>query len=150
MVATSAHRVQEQTAEHVNEQIRRQTEMNIAYYGRHPDRIQQRLRELDEEWDVERVLEVNSSALSLLGLVMGVARRRWLVLPLIVQGFFMQHALQGWCPPLEILRRFGYRTRGEIEQERYALKTLRGDFREVGGAGGQEADVDRLVTAIRS
>jgi len=30
-----------------------------------------------------------------------------------------------------MLRRLGVRTRYEIDQERYALKALRGDFREV-------------------
>jgi hypothetical protein len=50
---------------------------------------------------------------------------------LAVQGFFMQHALSGWCPPLPVLRRLGFRTQYEIEQERYALKALRGDFQEL-------------------
>jgi hypothetical protein len=65
---------------------------------------------------------------------MGIARdRRFLAIPLVVQAFFLQHALQGWCPPLPILRRLGVRTAAEIDEERYALKALRGDFEQVRG-----------------
>ena len=31
---------------------------------------------------------------------------------------------------MPVLRRFGFRTQTEIDQERYALKALRGDFRQ--------------------
>jgi len=60
-----------------------------------------------------------------MGMTLG---RRWLVLPALVSGFLLQHALQGWCPPVPVLRRLGFRTMAEIDRERYALKTLRGDF----------------------
>jgi hypothetical protein len=36
-----------------------------------------------------------------------------------------QHAVQGWCPPVPILRRMGFRTIYEIEQERRELLALR-------------------------
>ena len=42
--------------------------------------------------------------------------------------FLLQHAVQGWCPPVPFFRRRGVRTAREIEIERYALKALRGDF----------------------
>jgi hypothetical protein len=45
--------------------------------------------------------------------------------------FLFQHAIQGWCPPVPVLRRLGFRTANEIEQERTALKALRGDFNAV-------------------
>jgi hypothetical protein len=53
---------------------------------------------------------------------------RFLMLPGAVFGFFLQHAVQGWCPPLPVFRRIGVRTRREINREKYALKALRGDF----------------------
>jgi hypothetical protein len=49
----------------------------------------------------------------------------WLVLPLVVTAFLFQHAIQGWCPPVPILRRLGFRTTYEIEQERRNLLALR-------------------------
>lgn len=129
MISQSANRVSSQTDRQINERIRRRTEMSIAYHAEHPDQIQRRLEELDREWDVERALETAASSFSLFGLTMSVARgRRWLLLPFVVQGFFLQHAIQGWCPPLPVVRRLGFRTRTEIDIERYALKALRGDF----------------------
>jgi hypothetical protein len=128
MITTTARRVPDNTTTAANDRIRRRTRANVAYYADHRDEIDRRLSELDEEWDVERVLETGSSALTLSGLLLGVARsRKWLLLSLAVQGFFMQHALQGWCPPLPVLRRLGFRTADEINEERCALRALRGD-----------------------
>lgn len=45
----------------------------------------------------------------------------------MVAGFLFQHAVQGWCPPVPILRRLGVRTEAEIFEEITALRTL-GDF----------------------
>ena len=50
----------------------------------------------------------------------------------MVTAFLFQHAVQGWCPPIAVLRRLGVRTAREIEVERIALKALRGDFDDVG------------------
>jgi hypothetical protein len=45
--------------------------------------------------------------------------------------FLLMYAVQGWCPPVSILRRFGFRTRQEIDLEKYALKALRGDSEKI-------------------
>ena len=128
-VAPARTRAMTQTDESINQRIQQQTLANVTYYAEHPERIDQRLAELDREWDVERWLEVNSAGLSLLGLTFAITRGRgWLLLPMVVQGFFFQHAIQGWCPPLPIFRRLGVRTQMEIQTERNALKALRGDF----------------------
>ena len=142
--ATSAQRVSIHTDPATTDRLHRQLEKSLCYHAAHPEQIEQRLRELDEEWDIERVFETNSSVLTLTGLVLGITRgRRWLLLSLAVQGFFLQHALQGWCPPLPLLRRLGFRTQYEIEQERYALKALRGDFREA-------TEPDRVLQAAEA
>src|SRR5687767_13947329 len=113
-IAQSATRVSGQTSAASNERIRRQTEANIAFYAQHPELIDCRLAELDQEWDIERVLETGSSTLTLTGLLLGItSSRKWLLLSLAVQGFFMQHAMQGWCPPLPVFRRLGVRTADE-------------------------------------
>jgi hypothetical protein len=129
MIATSARRVQRHTAQWINDRLERQLQINVEYYRAHPQEINQRLAELDQEWDIERALETGSSVLSLLGLTMALSSgRKWLALPLAVQSFFLQHGLQGWCPPIPLFRRMGLRTQNEIERERYALKAIRGDF----------------------
>ena len=132
MIATSAYRVSDQTTATSQDRIHRDARRRLAYYAQHPEEIEQRLRELDAEWDIERVLETGSSTLTLTGMVLGtLVNRKWFLLSLGVQGFFMQHAMQGWCPPLPVFRRLGVRTQYEIEQERTALKILRGDFRDI-------------------
>ena len=124
MLPSTTTRVPMHTAPEVNLRIERRTEENIARYlpaGR--EVIRQRLMELEQEWDVERAIEANAASLGLLGIVLAVAvDRRFLVLPALVSGFLLQHALQGWCPPVPVLRRLGFRTQTEIQRERDALR----------------------------
>ena len=138
MIATTADRVPQHTAEDVNVAIRRRTDRNIGYYAERPEDIPRRLRDLQREWDVERALATGSSSLSLLGLALAWSRnRRWLVLPAVVQTFYLQHTLQGWCPPLPLFRRLGFRTPAEIERERCALKDFLRDMRAPDGASSE-------------
>ncbi len=126
---TTLDRVPDHTAEDVNRRIRRETEQRVAALeGRQSD-ISRRLKQLDEEWDIERAIELNASTLALIGVALGFfLHPYWLALPAVVTAFLFQHALQGWCPPIPILRRFGFRTANEIEIERQALKVLRSDY----------------------
>ncbi len=126
IVTPSVARVPLHTATEVNSRIRDDAMERIDYYRAHPEEIGKRIKELNEEWDVERALATGSSCLSLLGVALGLGRnRRWLGLVLGVQGFYLQHTIQGWCPPLPVLRRLGFRTPMEIELERCALKEIR-------------------------
>ena len=131
MIPSSTHRVPAQTDAAVNRRIWQRTQRNIAYFARRPDLIPARLRQLDREWDIERVLETLSSALSITGILWTLRRKRlWLILPLAVQAFFLQHAIQGWCPPLPFFRRLGVQTQAEIAHERHALRAIRLDRAE--------------------
>lgn len=130
MIPATTIRVAQHTSDEINERIRRQTEENIAFYasaGR--QELDKRVRELDHEWDIERTLEANAATLALTGLALGAfVDRRWFAFQAVICGFLLQHAIGGWCPPVPVFRRLGVRTATEIEQERYALKALRGDF----------------------
>lgn len=107
----------------------REAEDRLEWLEERPHLIERRLRELDEEWDIERAIEANAATLAFAGTALSMVHdRRWAFLPLAVSGFLLQHATQGWCPPVPVLRAFGFRTQGEIERERYALKAMRGDF----------------------
>ena len=123
-------RVEENTAGEVTRRIEEVTEENVmrtAAAG--PEAIERRLRELDGEWDIERALEANAASLILLTLVLGFSMsRKWFLFPIVIAGFLLQHALQGWCPPVPIFRRRGVRTAREIDLERIALRIVRGDF----------------------
>ncbi|MEW6442260.1 MAG: hypothetical protein AB1640_15085 [bacterium] len=148
----STTRVSRHTPTPINERIRSEIERNISCYAAGgPEAIDKRLRELDREWDIERVLEANAATLALLGLALGrFLNRRFYAFPAVVATFLLQHAIQGWCPPVPLFRRMGVRTRTEIDYERYALKALRGDFKEVSGNGGEYSDYGRLVHIVQS
>jgi len=126
----TARRVELHTDTALNRSIQERSDAEVVRLeGASADQITRRLRQLDEEWDIERWLQTNAPILVLLGVTLGATvHRRFLLLPAAVFSFFAQHALQGWCPPIPVFRRLGVRTQREIERERYALKALRGDF----------------------
>ena len=114
MLATSSGRVPTHSPYDANRRIREHFHQCVSYYGNFPEEIPQRLKELDREWDIERALAAMSSGLTLLGLLHGTrGRTRALALSTMVQGFYMQHTLQGWCPPLPLIPQAGraYRAR---------------------------------------
>lgn len=124
MLPATAERVTRHTSPKINARIARETESNIVRYrAAGPEAIRERLRELDREWDIERAIEANASSIALAGIALGAfVHRRFLILPAAVCAFLLQHALQGWCPPVPVLRRLGFRTQTEIEAERCALR----------------------------
>lgn len=126
-LSSSVGRVPSHTADSVNQTIRQTTERNIdRYRNATPEEIEGRLRQLDYEWDVERAIQTNAALFSLGGVALAaVVDKRWLALPAAVGVFLLQHSLQGWCPPLPVLRRFGFRTADEIQTEREALQRFR-------------------------
>lgn len=59
-------RVRKATSDKRNEVIDKTILRNIKEYaGKSPDEISQRIKTLDKEWDIERVLDLNMSALAL-------------------------------------------------------------------------------------
>jgi hypothetical protein len=154
MLPTTVDRVPNQTSQAVNEQIRRHTEQRIEQLKQAgPVAIARRLQELDAEWDVERTLEANAATASMIGVTLGATvDRRWFALPAVVGAFLLQHAVQGWCPPLPVFRRLGFRTATEIDHERYALKALRGDFAEISDQkrGGPRKVADMALRAAEA
>ncbi len=142
LLAPRYDRVRRHGPEKANEDILREMRERVeGYANRAQDEVERRLEELEGEWDLERSLQANAGVLSLAGLVLGVAvSRKWLVLPAVVGGLLLQHAVLGWCPPVALLRRMRCRTRGEIDAEKFALRVQRGDFRgvEVGHSASSE------------
>jgi hypothetical protein len=126
-------RVQAHTAPDVNSKIETEAATRVFAAAVEPEQaITRRIEELDDEWDIERWLEANASALAFTGTVLGLlVNKKFFAVPCIVLPFLFQHAVQGWCPPVPILRRKGVRTRREIDAEKYALKAVRGDFEKI-------------------
>lgn len=142
-IPSTVHRVPQHTAGHVNERIRQETEervARIAVAGR--EAIDRRLAELDHEWDIERTLEANAATLTAVGAGLALlSDHRFALVPLVVGSFLLQHAVQGWCPPLPVFRRLGVRSQPVIDYERYALKSLRGDFRNLLSSEGDRTNL---------
>jgi hypothetical protein len=126
--ATVHDRIREHTRESVNKRIDRQTLGALADSVGSSDEIVARLRELDREWNVDRALMLNFSVLGALtgGMAMRCLARTgrfggWGALFATQLAFLAFHAIRGWCPPLPVFRRLGFRTAEEIAAEREVL-----------------------------
>lgn len=150
MIPATSLRVPLQTSDEINEQIRQEMHERVARFrDASPETITRRLEELDQEWDVERVLEANAASIAFTGCLLTAAvSRRWIVLPMAVTAFLFQHAIQGWCPPLPVIRRLGVRTMREIDEERFALKVLRGDFQWLSSTRATGADAGTVLQSV--
>ena len=140
-------RVRANTPPEINQAIDTEIAAIVRFYASKTDyEIGKRIEELDNEWDIERSIEARAAVLSLIGVVLGLKMsKKWFILPIIVSIFLLQYAIQGWCPPVSILRRLGIRTRQEIDVEKYALKALRGDFDEI---SYQDSSIGRAKEAV--
>jgi hypothetical protein len=101
------------------------------FVGADPFFIDERIRELEREWDMGRALATKAATMTLAGIALGLTvDRRFLALPAMAAAFLLQHAFRGWSPPVPLLRSLGVRTAREIQDEIIALRILRGDFLE--------------------
>lgn len=111
-----------QEAARVNE---RRLEQNIAFFRDNPEGLEQRLGELGEEWDVDRVIHVAAGAGALAGFGLALTKGRlWLLAPLAIAAGELHYGLTGQSPGADLVRRLGFRTRDEIEAEASALRAL--------------------------
>lgn len=117
-------------APHVHEVIRERPYEDLARYASAaPGVLEQRLRELDHEWDVDRVTAITFGLVLLgTGLLTWFAGAGWVVLSGIIALCLLLHGLCGWTPALPLIRSLGYRNPWEIAHERSALRMIRGDF----------------------
>jgi hypothetical protein len=133
-VRFNGDRVREHTAPIVTQRIDRmaQAEADAAVAGG-PDAIARRLAKLDQEWDVDRALMVNFALAGAASLTTGLLRyartpafsprRKGFLYFFGAQlGFLLLHGTVGWCPPVSVFRRLGFRTQREIEAERNQLR----------------------------
>jgi hypothetical protein len=128
--ANEVDRVRRYTSPKMLQKIDEQIERKVAYYASQPDEvIAEHIRELEQEWSINCLLQANTAGMGLLGAVLGLfVSRKWAVLTIAGFGFL---ACSGADPRIALLRRLGLRTRSEIDRELYALKAARGDFKSV-------------------
>jgi hypothetical protein len=130
---------------------------NVRYYGTMgADAISARIESLEKEWDLTRTLTTMAAGLGFFGLIAGlVGGKSWRIFTWMSLPMLFAHSLGRWVPPAEGLRRMGVRSCKDIEAEKYALKALRGDFKNIAEAQGPEADVlssraSRALEAVKS
>jgi hypothetical protein len=116
-------RIRDHTSDRTNRSIDHETMGAIDDAMLTPGGVEERLAELDREWDVDRALMLNFGIVGALSAWKGRRSRAWGAFFWIQMGFLIHHALRGWCPPMPLFRRLGFRSRNEIAAERVALAT---------------------------
>ena len=118
--------------------------------------IEERLRSLDEEPDQETVTALALAGAGTAGLLFGfLGSRLWRLLAWLSLPLLFAHARGNLKAPADFLRTLGLRSRREIQEERYALKILRGDFRDAQGPGSEKPsggvrDADVALESVRA
>jgi hypothetical protein len=126
---------------------------SVRFYGSLGSHsISDRLAALEDEPELETVATLGLAGAGVLALIFGLLGSRlwrllaWLVLPLI-----FAHARGRLAAPGQFLKTLGLRSRKEIEEEKYALKALRGDFRDMGESQPEGMpDPASALDAVRS
>ena len=113
-------------------------------------RIARRLRELEEEPDLESVLERRASLVASLGFMAGaVVNRRLPSVPVSWTASLVRLAATNWLPMGALLRRMGLRTSREIEIERVALRLMLGDLERLPTSLGSRRVADSGMGVVR-
>jgi hypothetical protein len=96
-----------------------------------PQAIEDRLAELDREWTAGRMTKAAMGVVIVCGLALAALNPWWLILP-AAGGLLLLSYLFGRTSWLGItFHKMGFRTGFEVDQEKMALKVLRGDFRHL-------------------
>ena len=95
-----------------------------------PAAIDERLLELDSEWTAGRAAKASAGVVIVSGLILALATMNlyWLILPIVGGAVLMQYIIGRKSLIGELFHAFGLRSGGEIDQEKMALRVLRGDF----------------------
>lgn len=152
MIPGTSNRVSDNTSDRVNESIRQATRVTVASHAAAgPTAVAARLAALEREWDFERVMGLALGTAVLAGIAINRAgRQRGLLLAAAAAASLIAHASHGWSPLLGTFRRLGFRTAQEIQEERQALKALRGDFRVLAGSGPvTRQSLDQAIAIVR-
>ncbi|MBP3955975.1 hypothetical protein J8F10_11835 [Gemmata sp. G18] len=97
-----------------------------------PQAISDRLAQLEREWSAGRMTKAAIGVLIVVGLgLTALANPWWLVLPAIGGLFLLQYLFgrSSWLGAT--FREMGFRSGSDIDQERFALRALRGDFKNL-------------------
>jgi len=94
--------------------------------------IADRLDQLEREWSSGRMTKATVGVLIVVGLALTAALSPWwLILPAIGGVFLLQYCFMRTSWLGATFREMGFRAGADIDQEKFALRTLRGDFRHL-------------------
>ena len=96
----------------------------INFLAPNAENINKRLQQIDSEWDLERVYEMNESFAQLSGTLLGKIITKHCKLPVLTTTFLAQETTPYWNPPVAIFKSLGYRMKEEIENEKKTLRSL--------------------------
>jgi|GEM_PF-1989794 len=97
-----------------------------------PCAVERRIAELDREWTAGRLVKATAGVGILLGLVLAAYVSPWfLVLPALAAVVLLQYLFFARSWLAEIFQCCGYRSGAHIEDERIAMRVLRGDFKKL-------------------
>lgn len=114
----------------INDRIEEKIANQIRVFSRKDSEdITERINQLDQEWDLDRTLvALLSGGASIFSLLGATKRQKWAYFPSILLSILTLHSFKRWSFIGLLLRRFNIRSKDEISSEKYALKTLRGDY----------------------
>jgi hypothetical protein len=121
-------RIREHSSESANQRIDRETRGAIAEARHSSSARTARIRELEQEWNIDRALMLNFGIVGAFTAFKAMQQRKrtghiggWSLLFWVQMGFLVNHAVRGWCPPMPLFRRLGFRSSNEIAAEMVAL-----------------------------
>ena len=105
----------------------------------HARALSERIRELDGEWDFDRMLEAKTAVVGLAGVALAFGvDRKFLAVPMIAAVALLASGLSRGSIFLRSFRTVGFRSREEIDADRFTLKGLRGDFQHLPEVGAKQ------------
>ncbi|HET6572232.1 MAG TPA: hypothetical protein VFG68_01410 [Fimbriiglobus sp.] len=97
-----------------------------------PEAIAERLAQIDREWTTGRASKATAGLLIVIGLALTAIFSPWWLVLTGVGGLLLLPYLFGRRSPLGyVFHQLGLRRGSDIEQEKVALKALRGDFQHL-------------------
>jgi hypothetical protein len=96
-----------------------------------PQAITDRLNQIENEWSAGRMTKATLGVLIIVGLGLGLLNSWWLVVPALGGLLLLQYLFTRTSGLGVLFQQVGFRSGAEIDQERFALKALRGDFRHL-------------------
>jgi hypothetical protein len=113
-------------------EVNRDTARSIQFYSKRPIQVvSKRIKELEKEIPLEAFVYHGGAALTMVSLALllsGLKNRAAWIIPVCIAVLQLQYSYQGRSALTDILRKRGYRSRKEIQGEKYSLQALRGDF----------------------